>query len=160
MPKIFLYLAWFSLLLSNCVTAVKLYKLEDADGNITYQDYPPTTGQKFEEKSFTNLGAKTSKNKAVRRQLAVREKPVFLFLAPNCDSCDLLRAILEANKVPFESLNVENDANNQKKLIQLVNEVRVPTLQIGEQVISGLNRNQIEDALRENGYPIGIEAIN
>jgi len=132
--------------------AVKLYKWVDAEGKVSYQDRPPPSGQAYEEKSFTDEGTNNSSNPDVIRARAIRDNPVTLYTAENCDSCDTVRTILEMNKVPFEQVPVDSSTQLQEKLKNIAGSIRVPTLTIGETVVQQLDRNRIEDALRTGGY--------
>lgn len=139
---------------STTTLAVKLYKWVDDEGNISYQDTPPQAGQKFEEKSFSDEGARTGDTNAdVALSRAVQENPVVLFMADNCDSCDLVSRILESNYIPYDAIEVDTDSAAQQKLIGLIGAIRVPTLTIGDEVLNGSNRTAIENALARNGYP-------
>ena len=134
--------------------AVTLYKWVDADGNVSYQDSPPPVGQKYEERSFSDEGARTGdRNAEIARDRAIRENPVTLYRADNCESCDLVESILNANNAPFTAIPVDTDTQAQASLQALIGSIRVPTLTIGSRVINGTNRAAIEDALRANGYP-------
>ncbi len=154
--KSIIVLILFSALLSNAAHAVKLYKWVDAEGNVSYQDQPPQKGQKFEEKSFSESGTNTQRNADVGREKAALKSPVTLYIAPKCDSCDLVRTVLDLYRVPYTQLDVEDNPDAQKKLIKAAGSVRVPSLTVGDSVVNGFNRNKIEDALREHGYPINI----
>jgi glutaredoxin len=134
--------------------AVTLYKWVDDQGNISYQDTPPPTGRKYEEKSFSDQGARTgSTNAEVALSRAVQESPVVLYTANNCDSCDLASKILESNNIPYDTVGVDTDSAAQQELIELIGSIRVPTLIIGDEVLNGSNRTMIENALTRNGYP-------
>jgi len=132
--------------------AVKLYKWIDAEGKVSYQDRPPPSGQAYEEKSFTDQGTRSGSNPEINRARAIRDNPVTLYIAENCDSCDTVRSILEMNNVPFEQLAVDENAELQKKLKNIAGSIRVPTLTIGDTVVQELDRNRIEDALKAGGY--------
>ncbi len=143
-----------ALICSASAHAITLYKWVDAEGNISYQDQPPAKGQNYEEKSFSSEGTRTGDtNTEIARSRAVQENPVMLYIAENCDSCDLASRILDSNNVPYNKTQVENDPEAQKILLDLIGSLRVPTITIGETIIEGSNRATIEDALRKNGYP-------
>lgn len=140
--------------LSLSAHAVTMYKWVDADGNISYQDRPPPSGNTYEQKSFSDEGARTGgTNTDVARSRAVSDNPVVLYVAENCESCNLVGAILDANKVPYQSIKVDTDAAAQRKLKELAGSLRVPTLTIGKKTLNGVDRAGIERALREAGYP-------
>lgn len=143
-------------LFSTHANAVKLYKWVDAEGKVSYQDQPPPSGQAFEEKSFTEQGVRNGRNPDVSRSRAIRENPIVLYVANNCDSCDIVRTILEMNNAPYEQVAVDSDVEKQDELKELVGSIRVPTVTIGGEEIKQLDRKRIEDALRQNGY-LGIK---
>ena len=139
---------------STTSLAVKLYKWVDDEGNISYQDTAPPAGQKYEEKSFSDEGARTgSTNAEVALSRAIQENPVVLYTANNCDSCDLVSGILESYFIPYETVGIDTDSAAQQELIELIGSIRVPTLTIGDEVLNGSNRAMIENALTRNGYP-------
>jgi len=139
---------------STTTLAVKLYKWVDDEGNISYQDTAPPAGRKYEEKSFSDEGARTGDTNAeVARSRAIQENPVVLYAANNCDSCDLVSRILESNYIPYDTIEVDTDSSAQQELIELIGSIRVPTLTIGDEVLNGSNRAMIENALTRNGYP-------
>lgn len=141
----------FTLFSSNSF-AVKLYKWVDSEGKVSYQDTPPPSGQAYEEKSYTDEGSNNSSNPDVTRARAIRDNPVTLYTADNCASCDSVRTILEMNKVPFDQVAVDKNTELQKKLKDIAGSIRVPTLTIGDTVVRELDRNRIEDALKDGGY--------
>lgn len=134
--------------------AVTLYKWVDDEGNISYQDTPPPAGRDFEQKSFSREGARTGDtNTEIALSRAAREYPIKVYIAKNCESCDRVVEILESNSVPYESVEVDTDADAQRELIDLVGSMRVPALTIGNKLIDGVNRTTIEDTLTQSGYP-------
>lgn len=134
--------------------AVKLYKWVDDKDNISYQDTLPPAGRKYEEKSFSDEGARTGDTNAeIALSRAIQENPVTLYLADNCASCDLVSRLLETNYIPYDSIQVDTDSVAQQALIELIGSIRVPTLTIGDEVLNGSNRTMIENALTRNGYP-------
>ena len=134
--------------------AVKLYKWTDSSGTISYQDSPPPGGQKFEEKSFSDQGSNTQTNAEASRAKAAIDQPVTLYNASNCESCDLIRTVLEINGIPYEKIEVEDNPTAQQTLTNLVGSIRVPSLTIGNSIINRFDRTAIENALKKNGYPI------
>ena len=136
------------------VFAVTMYKWVDGDGNISYQDQPPPAGHRYEQQSFSREGARTANtNKEVARSRARIEHPVTLYMADNCESCERVGVILDSNKVPYESIQVDNNLEARRMLQQLVGTLRVPALTVGPKVLTGVDRLGIEQVLREAGYP-------
>ncbi len=136
------------------LSAVTLYRWVDDEGNVSYQDTPPPIGQDYEAKSFSKEGARTGKvNHDIALARAARENPVVLYSANNCESCVQLGEILTSIKIPYDTIEVDTDRAAQNKLVELVGSIRVPTLTIGDKVLNGSNRANVEDALIRNGYP-------
>ncbi len=134
--------------------AVTLYRWVDNEGNVSYQGTPPPVGQNYEATSFSKEGARTGRvNHDIAMARAVRENPVVLYSADNCESCIQMGEILASLNVPYDTIEVDTNRAAQNTLIELVGSISVPTLTIGEKVLNGSNRANIEDALIRNGYP-------
>lgn len=133
---------------------MKLYKWTDAQGQVFYQDELPPNGQQFEEKSFSDQGTNTLTKAALNRTKAIAQNPVTLYTAANCESCDLIRTVLEINRVPYQNIEVEDNPTAQQALMDLIGALRVPSLLVGKQVVNKFDRSSIEETLKENGYPI------
>lgn len=138
----------FSLLFFTDLFAVSLYKWVDSDGNISYQDRPPSAGQKFEEKIFSDSVASTTRTSETGTQL-----PISLYVSNDCSNCDAVRIILEMNKVPYKQHLIDFNQDIQQALLAISGSNKVPTVVIGEQVIEQLDRRSLENALRLGGHP-------
>ena len=148
----------FAMLSANAAE-VKLYKWVDADGKVSYQDRPPPVGQKYEEKSFTEQGADTRRDAEVKREKAASDNPVKLYIVQACESCGLVQTILDLNEIPYDHIDIEADEEAHKELVKVSGSARVPTMTIGDKVISGFDRNKIEDTLKEQGYPVAKQVL-
>jgi glutaredoxin len=134
--------------------AVTMYRWVDDEGNVSYQDTPPPRGENYEATSISKEGARTGKvNPEIALARAARENPVVMYSANNCESCVQMKEILTSIDIPFETIEVDTSRTAQNALIELVGSIRVPTLTIGDKVLNGTNRANIEDALIRNGYP-------
>ena len=134
--------------------AVTLYRWVDDEGNVSHQDTPPPRGQNYEAKPISKEGARTGKvNPEIALARAARENPVVFYSASNCESCVQMKEILTSINIPFETIEVDANRAAQNTLLELVGSIRVPTLTIGDRVLNGTNRANIEDALIKNGYP-------
>ncbi len=146
-------------MMSTNAAEVKLYKWVDTDGKISYQDRPPPVGQKYEEKSFTEQGADTRKDAEVKRSKAASANPVKLYIVQACESCGLVQTILDINKIPYDQIDIEADEEAHRELVRVSGSARVPTMTIGDEIISGFDRNKIEDTLKEQGYPVAKQVL-
>ena len=147
-----------SLVLQTQTHAITLYKWVSPDGKVTYQDQPPPDGQAFEEKELQApvVSTESEEQNAIGR--AAAKSPINFFTVPNCDACELTQNILERNKLPFKLLNVENNAEVQNTLQNLTGSLRVPVVTIGETVVNGFNRDELNQALKNNNYPISPQS--
>ena len=128
--------------------AISLYKWVDAEGNVSYQDSPPPSGQTFEEKTFTGQAAVPGKASNSSSQL-----PVLFYVSSDCNDCGTVRVILEMNKVPYKQILIDFNEQAQQQLLATSGSNKVPTVVIGDQVIEQLDRRYLENALRAGGHP-------
>ena len=135
---------------SSDLLAVSLYKWVDTEGNVSYQDTPPPVGQTFEEKSFAD---KPPSSSLQANSSSDNRLPVSFYTSNDCRNCDSVRTILEMNKVPYKQYLTSFNEENQQKLLAASGSNRVPTVMIGDQLISKLDRRSLESALRQSGYP-------
>ncbi|MDZ7841008.1 MAG: glutaredoxin family protein [Gammaproteobacteria bacterium] len=123
----------------------KMYKWVDEDGNVTYQDRPPPEesgqGQTFSGSADTDQAG------------GVPDVALTLYSIEQCATCDLVRKLLNERGLPFTEKNVEGDVEVQAELKELAGVVSVPVLAIGDQVLTGYNRDLIIKELDEAGFP-------
>ncbi len=150
-----LTLASFLLGADNAVYAAKLYKWVDENGNVSYQDTPPPEDVEFEEKAIR--GGDTGGDYNESMQAAAETAPITLYRVETCDSCDLIDLHLKRNNVPFTEKNAAEDIVVQEELKAKSGGLQVPTLTIGDEVITGYSKSSIDNALVAAGYPIGSE---
>jgi len=136
------------------VTASELFKWEDEYGNVTYQDSPPPSDVSFEEQTYTDPNQVLQESLSRDVEEAAHSSPVILFTVPTCDACDLVRLYLEQSSIPFTEKNIQNNVTLQQELKSLADELRVPTLAIGDELIDGYSKSAMRNMLIDKGYPI------
>lgn len=145
-----LLVAVMALLLSFGVHAAKLYKWVDANGNVSYQDKPPPEDNgKFERK---DLGKEKNAKPEGLEELAQRT-PVVLYAIPKCAPCDLARNYLKTRGIPFADKDASTDIEVQTELRKRAGSLSVPTIAVGEKVISEYSQAWLESELNQAGYP-------
>ena len=143
---------FFSLVLACLVTqstlaAVKIVQCEDEQGNRSFHSAcPPGTTQVGERRVATGVpdsggGAATASNITAT-----------LYYVPDCASCDSVRDYLEIRNIPVTEKNVFDNVELQTEMKDLTGRENVPVVVIGESVIIGYNRTQMEAALASMGY--------
>jgi glutaredoxin len=127
----------------------KLYKWVDENGNVTYQDRPPPeqTGQvqEFEQSSY-EAGAGGP-------DAAMPDVELVLYAIDECDVCDMVRTLLDERGLPFTEKDAQSDVEVQDELRQVSGRLSVPVLTIGEEVLTGYNRELILNELEDAGFP-------
>ncbi len=135
--------------------AGKLYKWVDQNGNVTYQDQPPPgEATVIQDDSPTAASPDSGTAANATQQTAAEAKPVTLFSVPICNTCDLVRMVLEQNKVPFEEKNADRSVEVQQELEAKAGQLTVPILIIGEKVLTGFNSPEIMHELKTAGYTL------
>lgn len=135
--------------------AGKLYKWVDQDGNVTYQDQPPPgEATVIQDDSATAASPASGAAADTAQQTAAETNPVTLYSVPICNTCDLVRMVLEQNKVPFEEKNADRSADVQQEMEAKAGQLTVPILIIGEKVLTGFNSPEIMQELKTAGYAV------
>lgn len=137
-------------LIATGAQAGKLYKWVDADGKVSYQDKaPPADDGKVEQK---DLGKEKTAKPERLDELAERV-PVVLYAVPKCSPCDLARNYLKARGVPFADKDASADTAVQAELRKRAGSLSVPTIAVGEKVITEFSQAWLESELNQAGYP-------
>lgn len=127
-----------------------LYKWVDKDGNVTYQDQPPP-GQTGQVETMVEPTAAAPAN-------PVPDVPVVLYSVKVCDSCDLVRQVLEQRGIPFQEKNAEGDAAVQAELKKVAGVLSVPVVTIGDEVLTGYNKQLMLKDLADAGFSTDVSA--
>jgi len=122
---------------------VDIYECEDAKGNRSFHDRcPPDMTQVTKKQYSTRAGtpAKTS--------LAA----LTLYIVPDCDTCQQVKEFLAVRSIAFNEKNVNENIALQSELKEKAGDLKVPALVIGNQVITGYERNNLISVLTKAGY--------
>jgi glutaredoxin len=126
--------------------AVNIVECEDAHGDRSFhKTCPPDTTLVGSKKINTG----TTANKLEDTQTDIK---VTLYAIPECESCEEVREFLNSKNISFNEKNVSDNIDLQKELLEIANELRVPTTVIGEKVITGYNRSELIATLEAAGY--------
>jgi len=140
---------------SPVVSAGKLYKWVDANGNVSYQDTPPPEGQKYEATQLSDkkLGRLKTEKADTKLDDIASAAPISLYIVSDCDSCDFVRSFLDNRGVPYTAKNVESDEALKNELMDKAKKMQVPATEVGGKVVFGYRKTEIESALVAAGYP-------
>lgn len=145
--KILLPLLPISLFLifqSSPLLAVSIHKCEDEQGEVTYQERCPPGTQSMDEKHYRVKGDDNGDNTAT--------DPLTLYVATECESCQLVQEFLALRDIPVNRKNVDGDQELQDELREVTGELRVPVLLVNDTILKGFNRSELIGALSKAGY--------
>lgn len=125
--------------------AAKLYKWVDKDGNISYQDQPPPKNAKILKEDTINLDTPVKKNTG-------NTTPLRVYTVANCNACDNLIARLESMGVPTESRLLDQDEEATRRILEQSDSLMVPTVFLGDQIITNINIDSLSSQLEQAGY--------
>lgn len=124
----------------------KMYKWVDEDGNVTYQDRPPPD-ESGQVQTFQQPSSQSPEG------TAFPDVAVTLYSIEQCDACDLVRKLLNERGMPFTEKDADNDAEIQAELKEAAGKLSVPVLVIGDEALTGYNKELILNELEEAGFP-------
>lgn len=130
----------------------KLYKWVDEDGRVTYQDRPPPDASGQVQAFDQSLEESDSPG----QRAALPEVDITLYSIEVCDACDLVRELLNERGLPFTEKNADNDIEVQEELKEVSGVLSVPVLAIGDEVLTGFNRDLILRVLEDVGFPTTV----
>jgi len=148
-----------TLVLTLCLLAAlpaaaadNLYRWVDETGRVHYSDQPPPPRTKNAiQKSYKGNLIETGETYGLRQ--AKERFPVTLYTSNCGPACDMGQQLLDLRGVPYLTKDVENNVENQKALRELTGNLRIPTLVVGSQKLTGFEDGQWNGALDAAGYP-------
>jgi hypothetical protein len=133
--------------------AAQLYRWVDADGKVHYTDTPPPKEAKDIEKKRVRTAADAIPMPYALQQ-AAKTFPVTVYNADCGAPCDQARALLEKRGIPHTARNArEPEVQADLKKVTGSQDIDVPVLQVGRNVVKGWEAGQWNNALDAAGYP-------
>lgn len=134
--------------------AQTIYRIQGADGKVTFSDKPPTAEQGKITSTGIGSRADTSGGTALPYELrqVASKYPVVLYSTAKCAPCDTGRALLNGRGIPFNERTVSTQ-EDQDYLKRISGESSLPYLTIGGQKIKGLSDVEWNQYLDAAGYP-------
>ncbi len=121
-------------------SAVDIMICEDAEGNQTFEKAcSPGTNLVGEKK--ISVGKNSSGT------VDLSKLNVVLYTIPDCETCENVAIYLKSRDIPFSEKDVSKDPKIQQELTKLSGKLSVPVTVIGEEVVSGYNREKIGNIL-------------
>ncbi len=132
--------------------ADNLYRWVDETGRVHYSDQPPPPRAKNAiQKNYKGSVIETGESYGLHQ---ARERfPVTLYTSPCGPACEMGQQLLDKRGIPYATKDVENSVENQRALRDLTGNLRIPTLVVGSQKLTGFEDSQWNNALDAAGYP-------
>ena len=67
----------------------------------------------------------------------------------NCPYCDMVKEFLKEKNIEFEDINVGEDREAAKEMVQKSGQMGVPVIDIDGEIIVGFNKIAIEEILKD-----------
>ena len=121
-------------------SAVDIVICEDEEGNQTFEKAcSPGTSLVGEKK--ISVGKNSSGT------VDLSKLNVVVYTIPDCETCENVAIYLKSRDIPFSEKDVSKDPKMQQELTKLSGKLSVPVTVIGEEVVSGYDREKIGNIL-------------
>jgi len=130
------------------MAAVTVVQCEDEKGNKSFQmACPPGSKQVNTRRVATGAADATASAGQGTGSLSAT-----LYYAPNCESCEVVKEYLRNRNIQITEKNVYENTDLQKELTDLTGKQSVPVTVIGQKVLTGYDRTELNAALAAVGY--------
>ena len=73
---------------------------------------------------------------------------VKIYTTTSCPYCHLAIDFFKENKVEYEEINVQEDSDAAKEMVEKSGQMGVPVIMIGDKIIVGFDKEKIKAALK------------
>ena len=70
-------------------------------------------------------------------------KNITIYSTPTCHYCNMTKEYFNANGVKYEEIDVSQDQDKRKEMMEKSGQLGVPVILIGEEVVVGFNRPKL-----------------
>lgn len=74
-------------------------------------------------------------------------KKVKIYTTPLCPWCQVTKDFLKSHNIVFEEIDVSQDIDKAKEMIEKSGQTGVPVIEIDNQIIVGFNKSLLEELL-------------
>jgi len=74
-------------------------------------------------------------------------KTVTIYSTPTCHFCHAAKEYFDENKVAYTDINVAEDAEKRKEMVDMTGQMGVPVIQIGDDVVVGFDEGKVKELL-------------
>ena len=75
------------------------------------------------------------------------EKTVTIYSTPVCHFCHMAKDFFKENNVNFTDYDVASDAEKRQEMIEMTNQMGVPVIRIGDDVVIGFDEGKLRELL-------------
>jgi len=75
------------------------------------------------------------------------EKTVTIYSTPVCHFCHAAKDFFKANNVNFTEHDVASDAEKRQEMVELTNQMGVPVIRIGDDIVIGFDEGKLRELL-------------
>jgi len=75
------------------------------------------------------------------------DKTVTIYSTPVCHFCHAAKDFFTANNVKFTEHDVAADADKRQEMIEMTNQMGVPVIRIGDDVVIGFDEDKLKELL-------------
>ncbi|KXJ99153.1 MAG: Glutaredoxin-3 [Parcubacteria bacterium OLB19] len=75
------------------------------------------------------------------------EKTVTIYSTPVCHFCHMAKDFFKENNVSFTDYDVAADAEKRQEMIEMTNQMGVPVIRIGDDVVIGFDEGKLRELL-------------
>jgi len=77
-----------------------------------------------------------------------------IYSAPFCVYCNEAKDFFDQHALPYTEVDVSVDEEAAKDMVSRTNQMSIPVIEIGDEIITGFDKSQIKKILRESGVKI------
>ena len=75
------------------------------------------------------------------------DKTVVIYSTPTCHFCQAAKKFFEENNIEFTDINVAEDQEKRKEMVEMTNQMGVPVIKIGDDVLVGFDEGKVKEIL-------------
>lgn len=75
------------------------------------------------------------------------DKTVTIYSTPVCHFCHAAKDFFTANDIKFTEYDVASDAEKRQEMIEMTNQMGVPVIRIGDDVVIGFDEGKLKELL-------------
>jgi glutaredoxin-like YruB-family protein len=75
------------------------------------------------------------------------KKEAKIYTTPTCAYCQMAKEWFKENNIEYEELDVSQDEEKRKNLIEKTGQMAVPVIEVGGQIVIGFDKTKLSELL-------------